>query len=344
MSAGSVRPPPEGRREAFVRRMLEIADDDSHGYSQRPPSGRWGPDYDCSSLIYAAADEAGYPVGTGRDRARFTGTMLGDFTQAGYLALPYGNVGIDNLEVGDILLNIAVHSEVYVGDRESVGATASEDGGSGGTEGDQTGTEIERHPVDTFKGGWDYVLRPPSDDGHGKDYSMNYGPMQNGQQQMWPGGYPQQTAMPGRSWNTPPMQPMQQAQQGQQQMVWQDPLDLTYVMGIEGARMYHGTPNGRAALFDEDKLLMYLVELDGGGCVREINVYRLIPASDEVPQHLSPLMRQNMHKEPAEEQVPYVTWDEFERLKEMVEDAKPAAQETAAKSRRSKSTASASAS
>ena len=341
MSVGPVRPPPEGRRDAFVRRMLEIADDDSHGYSQRPPSGRWGPDYDCSSLIYAAAEDAGYPVGTGRDRARFTGTMLRDFTQAGYLALPYGNVGIDNLEVGDILLNIAVHSEVYVGDRESVGATASENGGSDGAEGDQTGTEIERHPVDTFGGGWDYVLRPPSDDGHGEDYSMNYGPMQNGQQQMWPSGYQQQTAMPGRSWNTQATLPLQQ-QGSQQQMVWNDPLDLPYVMGIEGARAWHGTPNGRAALFDEDKMLMYLVELDGNGNVYEINVFRLTPASDEVPQHLSPLMRQNMHKDLSDEQVPYVTWDEFERLKEMVEDAKPAAQETAAKPRRAKSSASAS--
>lgn len=57
------RAPPD-RKSRFVHYMLMYANDDSHGYSQKPPSGRWGPDYDCSSLIYQAAHDAGYPMST----------------------------------------------------------------------------------------------------------------------------------------------------------------------------------------------------------------------------------------------------------------------------------------
>lgn len=91
------------RREDFVDLALRYAEDDGHGYSQKPPSGRWGPDYDCSSLLYKLANEAGYPVGTGGDKVRFTGTMLKDFEKAGFQILPFANVGISDLEVGDIL-------------------------------------------------------------------------------------------------------------------------------------------------------------------------------------------------------------------------------------------------
>lgn len=86
-------PPMTGRRDEFVDRILRYAEDDSHGYSQKPPSGRWGPDYDCSSLVYQAAQDAGYPVGTGSDKVRFTGTMLKDFEKAGFQILPFANVG-----------------------------------------------------------------------------------------------------------------------------------------------------------------------------------------------------------------------------------------------------------
>ena len=124
------RPPPaKSRREVLVDQALRYAEDDSHGYSQKPPSGRWGPDYDCASLLYQVANDAGYSVGTGGDKVRFTGTMLKDFEKAGFQILPFANVGISDLEVGDILLNLALHAEVYVGNGESVGATVSEDGG-----------------------------------------------------------------------------------------------------------------------------------------------------------------------------------------------------------------------
>ena len=39
--------------------MLDIAADNSHGYSQ---VNRWGPDYDCSSMVIQAWENAGVPV------------------------------------------------------------------------------------------------------------------------------------------------------------------------------------------------------------------------------------------------------------------------------------------
>lgn len=205
------RPPPANRRDLFVQELERFAENDQHGYSQKPPSGRWGPDFDCSSLIYQAAANAGYPVGTGSDKVRFTGTMLKDFKDAGFQILPFANVGISDLKIGDILLNLALHAEVYVGEGESIGATGAENGGYVGESGDQTGHEIEKHPVTLFDRGWDYVLRPPETDEdeeqeEGEDeMPMNYGPnamgtntpWQNSGNSMYPqgygnrGGYPQ---------------------------------------------------------------------------------------------------------------------------------------------------------
>ena len=182
------RPPPKTRKDRMVQLALDIANDPTHGYSQKPPSGRWGPDFDCSSLMYYLANKAGFPVGTGGEKVRFTGTMLKDFEKAGFQILPFANVGISDLKIGDILLNLALHAEVYVGNGESVGATSSENGGFVGEAGDQTGREIEQHPVITFDKGWDWVLRPPEDDEVNDEESeegddevpMNYGsPNQN---------------------------------------------------------------------------------------------------------------------------------------------------------------------
>lgn len=177
------RSPPKTRREKMVQKAEEIAADPQYGYSQKPPSGRWGPDFDCSSLMYYIADYAGYSVGTGKDKVRFTGTMLKDFEKAGFQILPFANVGISDLKIGDILLNLALHAEVYVGEGQTVGATSSETGGFVGEAGDQTGHEIEHHPVTTFDKEWDYVLRPPDDESQDElkeegenEMAMNYGP------------------------------------------------------------------------------------------------------------------------------------------------------------------------
>lgn len=345
-------PPMKSRREAFVDRAIHYAEDDSHGYSQKPPSGRWGPDYDCSSLLYQAAHDAGYFVGTGSDKVRFTGTMLKDFEKAGFQILPFANVGISDLEVGDILLNLALHAEVYVGNGESVGATGSETGGYVGEAGDQTGREIERHPVTTFNKEWDYILRPPveeeTEEGDEEVPPTNYNWPQATPMQYAPGnnGYPQ-----GTQWNAasnPRMYPQgnlgqmngysqanagyPQANMGGYQQGIGYPQgvenDLCFVMGVEGAKNLHGMPNSRKAVFDEDQPIMYIVGFDHQGNCNDIHVYSFEEISEEMPQHLSPLMRQNMMPMGGGlgQQADYITREEFEQLKEMLTNGQPSSQ------------------
>ncbi len=351
-------PPKESRKQRMVRLALEMAENSRYGYSQKPPSGRWGPDFDCSSFIYFIANQAGYNVEIGGDKVRFTGTMLKDFEKAGFQILPFANVGISDLKIGDILLNLALHAEVYVGDNDSISANSAEDGGYVGEEGDQTGHEIDKHPVITFDKGWDYVLRPPDDEdedevteyyeegdtqmpmnymqpnntgwpqsnnmGMGTNNMMPNYPMNNGYPQGNLGqmnGYAQANAnMRPPYMNQQPMnQPMNNGWPQGQQM----DNDLTFVMGIEGAKNTHGTPNSRKAIFDEDKPLMYVVSYDQNGSCNNINVYCFEECSEEMPQHLSPLMRGNSQMT-GQMQMPgnYVTREEFDQLKELLENAK----------------------
>lgn len=144
------------RIEAMVQHAIDIANDDSHGYSW---ADRWNTDRDCSSLMYDSADAAGYPVGRGVDKTRYTGTMIDDFTAAGFAKLPYAGT---ELRRGDILLRdpwgSGGHTEMYIGDGMNVGAHSAEDGGVYGQPGDQTGNEISVTPN---YGNWEWVLRPP---------------------------------------------------------------------------------------------------------------------------------------------------------------------------------------
>ena len=352
------------RRTTFVNLALQCANDDSHGYSQKPPSGRWGPDFDCSSLIYFLANEAGYPVGTGSDKVRFTGTMLKDFEKAGFQILPFANVGISDLEIGDILLNLALHAEVYVGNGESVGATGSETGGYVGEAGDQTGREIEKHPVTTFDKEWDYILRPPADEkdeeGDEEVPPMNYntamspmpqynmpssstGSQAYGWPQGWNNGYPQTTVPMGRSYSTGypqgnlgQMNGYSQANAGYPQTGMQGypqgmgaEMDLCYVKGIEGANNLTGIPNSRKAVFDDDEMLMYIVTFGPQGKPVDIRVRPFgDEISEEIPQHLSPLMKQNTMPMGGGlgQQSNMVTREEFEQLKEMLLNGQSSAQ------------------
>ena len=142
-----------GNKERMVQIAVSVAEDDSHGYSQ---AMRWpweGSDFDCSSLAYWSAHEAGYHV----PLSGYTGTMLADFTAAGFTAYDYGTV---ELQRGDVLLahnSSRQHVEIYIGDGYTVGAHCSETGGIYGEPGDQTGDEISVAPL---WGNWDWVLRP----------------------------------------------------------------------------------------------------------------------------------------------------------------------------------------
>ena len=149
-----------GSIERMVEHAIAIANDDYYGYSW---ADRWDHNRDCSSLIYDSADYAGYPVGRGPDKTRYTGTMIDDFTKAGFTKYNFGSVV---LQRGDILLRdpwgSGGHTEMYIGNSKLVGAHSAEDGGVYGQPGDQTGNEISIGPM---WGSWDYVLRPPEDGG-----------------------------------------------------------------------------------------------------------------------------------------------------------------------------------
>jgi|GEM_PF-6547733 hypothetical protein len=148
-----------GNREKMVQHAIDIAEDDSHGYSW---ADRWNVDRDCATLMYDSADAAGYPVGRGPDRVRYTGTMIDDFTAAGFKLHNY-----DSFEEyrGCILLRDpwgeGGHTEMYIGDGMTVGAHIAETGGVYGEPGDQTGNEISIAPNPEW---WDYILEPPADE------------------------------------------------------------------------------------------------------------------------------------------------------------------------------------
>lgn len=144
------------RRDKFVESALRYANENVHGYDQ---SKRWGPDYDCSSLVYTCAYEAGYNVNT--QDPRYTGTIRRDFTSVGFTCCAFdGN--LYDLDPGDILLNELNHVAIALGNGMLVEASGNEFGGiTGGIAGDQTGNEI--HVGNVYNYPWQYVLTCPED-------------------------------------------------------------------------------------------------------------------------------------------------------------------------------------
>ena len=151
---GKSTPAQPGRIEKMVQCAIDIANNNTHGYSQ---ADRWDVDYDCSSMMYICANYAGYPIGVGRDTTRYTGTMRADFTAAGFTAIPFSQVGLGGLRRGDILLNEVHHTEMCIGSGQLVGAHSNWDG----IPGDSSGREISVGAAYNYP--WDYVLRPPAD-------------------------------------------------------------------------------------------------------------------------------------------------------------------------------------
>ena len=132
-----------------------VAAEDRHGYDQQ---NRWGPDYDCSSLVISAFEAAG--AGVKSRGATYTGNMRPAFLAAGFRDVT-GEIALGSgagLRRGDVLLNIQHHTALYLGRARIVHAAGNEWGGaSGGRTGDQTGGEITAAPYFNFP--WDCVLR-----------------------------------------------------------------------------------------------------------------------------------------------------------------------------------------
>lgn len=135
------------RVDSYVNWALDKADDNSHGYDQYH---RWGPNYDCSSLVISALRAAGISTGG----ASYTGNMVGNLSGFKVTKVSHDQFGLLR---GDILLNSTHHTGIYIGEGMMVAARESEDGGITGKSGDQTGHEIERQEVYDFP--WNYILR-----------------------------------------------------------------------------------------------------------------------------------------------------------------------------------------
>lgn len=143
--------------EKAVTWALQIAQDPAHGYDQ---THRWGPDYDCSSLMISAWQQAGVPVKAAG--ATYTGNMFQAFLRCGFEDVT-AEINLNNgtgLQRGDVLLNAQHHTAMSIGGGQIVHASINESGrATGGKSGDQTGREICVRSYYKYSKGWDKVLR-----------------------------------------------------------------------------------------------------------------------------------------------------------------------------------------
>ena len=139
-----------------VNWAVSIANDSSHGYDQ---NSRWGPNYDCSSFLITAWEKAGVPVKS-KGGATYTGNMRTAFINCGFEDVT-SSITLSNgsgLQKGDVLLNTATHTVMYIGSGNIVHASINENGGTtGGKSGDQSGKEICTRSY--YNKPWNYVLR-----------------------------------------------------------------------------------------------------------------------------------------------------------------------------------------
>jgi cell wall-associated NlpC family hydrolase len=165
--------------EKAVVWALQIAADNRHGYSQgaenatanNPYTGsREGPDYDCSSLVYHALEQAGFPIIAAwqknpdyyklYDGKQLTGdadTIWPDLQKiGGFTKYSWAEVK-DNLQRGDILCRPEAHVAIYIGDGKTVEARGVNNPKGGEYRTGDQGGEIDCYSA--YGRGWTEVYR-----------------------------------------------------------------------------------------------------------------------------------------------------------------------------------------
>jgi hypothetical protein len=134
---------------AYVQKLIEYANDDTHGYSQ---ANRTLPDVDCSSFVYYGLVNSGtiptqsYPFNTS--------SMGGVLKQNGFDEIPYD---LSILQKGDIVVNPGTHTAVFIGQGQEVAAHSCNGIGQSCLPGDQNGTEVS---VNVYKSdNYKYIYR-----------------------------------------------------------------------------------------------------------------------------------------------------------------------------------------
>lgn len=136
--------------EKAVQWAIDTANNNSHGYSQ---ADRWGPDYDCSSFVITAWEQAGVPVRQGG--ATYTGNMKGAFLGCGFVDVTsLVNLGSGGgIQAGDVLL-CPSHTCLAIGAGRVANCRTDEGHPQAG---DQSGNEIRLQGYWNFP--WTTVLR-----------------------------------------------------------------------------------------------------------------------------------------------------------------------------------------
>lgn len=137
--------------EKAVQWAIDTANDNSHGYSQ---ADRWGPDYDCSSFVITAYEQAGLALREAG--ASYTGNMRGAFIACGFVDVTY-QCGLSSgygIQAGDVLLNYSAHTCIAIGNGKVANCRTNEGHPQSG---DQSGNEIRLQAYWNYP--WNCVLR-----------------------------------------------------------------------------------------------------------------------------------------------------------------------------------------
>lgn len=134
---------PNASVERAVQWAIDKASNNYITYSQsnRNLKNPDGLSYDCSSFIITAFDYAGFDI-----NATYTGNMVSGFTAAGWKWIPGNPWYSSELQRGDILLNIANHTQMYIGDNQDVNCGS-------------TPARVQAHSIDYYGIPWDGILR-----------------------------------------------------------------------------------------------------------------------------------------------------------------------------------------